>query len=93
MDIFAFRADKGIGADTIEDYDSEDEIKICQKRGTPPLTWTTAKIGSDYVITTRRSGEIIGTITVKGVTGGPPGVRKAISETGSCWAGGEYIWK
>ena len=89
-DTFAFRVDKGVGTDTIEDYDRDDRTKICWKYGTPPVTWTSASVGSDHVITVRRSGEIIGTITVKGMAGRFPGIGISINRTGACWGGDEY---
>ena len=92
-DIFGFRIDKGVGTDTIEDYDSEDWIKFCKKQGTASYTRTTAKIGSDYVITVRRSGAIVGTVTVKNVTGGPPRIGSSAGATGACWGGSEYGWE
>ena len=99
QDWFMFRVDKGVGTDTIEDYDGDDLIFLCKKHGTPTPTWTSADVGSDYVITVRRSGEIIGSITVKGFTSQSPNFRNFYmstlsSPTGACWGGGvEYHWK
>ena len=96
-DIFRFRVEKGIGADTIEDYGRDDKIEICRKFGTPLATITHADVGSDYVITVRRSSQIVGTITVKGITSKSSGFKFPkgfiTTETGSCWGGKEYFWK
>ena len=97
LDRFQFRVEQGIGTDIVEDYSIGEDIEICRKYGTQPFTLTYADVGSDYVITVIRSGKILGTITLKGITSKSPGfVDPTVSrttETGSCWGGGEYIWK
>ena len=106
LDRFMFRLHKGVGTDTIEDYtlsatsrSESDRIDFCEKYGTDQYTTRTyADVGSDYVITVRRGGETIGTITVKGITSQSPNfgnfrMSAVITPTGACWAGGEYIWK
>ena len=102
VDTFAFTLNKGVGTDTIEDYtlsatsrSESDRIKFCGKYGTDQYTRTYADVGSDYVITVRRGGETIGTITVKGITSRSPNFgnfRTVAADTasGACW---NYIWK
>ena len=97
-DAFMFRIKNGIGADTIEDYGSDDRMEICKKHGMEWPTITQADVGSDYVITFRRGNENVGTITLKGITSKSSGYNNLrlvlrSTSTGACWSGFEYVWK
>ena len=98
-DKFAFRVEKGIGADTIEDYEGGDIILICVQNGKRWPTTTGADVGSNHVITVKRGSQIVGTITLKGVTRKSPGFNNLWpstmrTPTGACWSGvEEYLWK
>ena len=96
-DWFAFSLHRGLGTDTIEDYNlsSNDRILLCRKSGTGPYAKTGADVGSDYVITVTSGGQVVGTITVKGITSQSPNfgnlrVDFLSTRTGACWLGPEY---
>ena len=100
LDIFVFTINKSVGTDTIEDFTlsatspfESDQIRFCGKYG-DIYTRTYADVGSDYVITVRRSGEIIGTITVKGITSQSPNfgniyIISTRTASGGCWHAGQ----
>ena len=70
VDEFYFVVDfpVGFGSDTIEDFTPDDPIRVCRRYNAPPGIGTGVDVGSDHVITYTVNGEIMGTITLKGIT-------------------------
>ena len=95
-DVFAFRLSQGLGTDTIEDYTlGSDKIYLCTQYLGGDFRSTYADVGSDYVITVTRDGQVVGTITVKGITSQSPNfdklnIRRYGNAWGSCWGGPVY---